>query len=419
MVVNPVGSAKGTTRVVRGGNWKYPARYCRSAQHYGCSPGSDNRLDNLGFRLVLLQGPTSTPVASSPVKITHPRRSEPRTVSRDVFKVVFKLDKKRRPKKYVPITSNRFQKIKNGQVIIDRATGLMWQQAGSSESMRYKAAQQYVKRLNSDNFTGYNDWRLPTADELTSLITQTKQNGGLYISSVFDNKQRWCWSSDRGSSGLAWVVYFYYGGVNLNGLSSNFYVRVVRAGQYVPIKEGKKSVEKHEPTPAPVASSPVKITHPRRSEPKMVSRHVYKSVFKLDKKSRPKQYVPITSNRFQKIKTGQIIKDRATGLMWQQGGSSSMKYKEAQKYVKKLNSKNFGYNDWRLPTVDELTSLLTKTTQTGGLYISSVFDKNQRYCWSSDRGSSVLAWVVNFNGGDVYHDFLFNNYYVRVVRAGQ
>jgi formylglycine-generating enzyme required for sulfatase activity len=41
-------------RVVRGGSWYFPARYCRSTYRHGFGPGF--RLDFLGFRLVLLPG---------------------------------------------------------------------------------------------------------------------------------------------------------------------------------------------------------------------------------------------------------------------------------------------------------------------------------------------------------------------------
>ncbi len=99
----------------------------------------------------------------------------------DERKAVFKIDKYMRPQQYVPITSNRFQTIKNGQVNEDNATGLMWQQAGSSKYIQYSQARKYIKRLNRDNFAGYNDWRLPTVDELTSLLTKSEQNGELCI----------------------------------------------------------------------------------------------------------------------------------------------------------------------------------------------------------------------------------------------
>ncbi|MDM8555190.1 DUF1566 domain-containing protein [Desulfococcaceae bacterium HSG7] len=175
--------------------------------------------------------PNPTSVAPSRPKVTHSRQSNPRTVSSDEFKAVFKLDKYRRPKQYVPVTSTRFQKIKNGQVVKDAATGLVWQQPRSSNYMKYNDALQYIKRLNRDNFAGYNDWRLPTVDELTSLLTKTKRNGNIYIHTIFDKMQRWCWSSNKRTSGGAWTVRFTYGDVYWNLLDDDAYVRGVRAGK--------------------------------------------------------------------------------------------------------------------------------------------------------------------------------------------
>jgi len=132
-------------------------------------------------------------------------RAEPLAVSTDEFRQVFKLDKKRRPLEYI---QNEFEA--QNEVITDHATGLMWQQSGSENELVYKEAQAYVEELNQDRFAGYDDWRLPTIPELTSLLETEKQTDGLYIDSVFDKNQIWCWSSDtvKGSSGLAWVVDF-------------------------------------------------------------------------------------------------------------------------------------------------------------------------------------------------------------------
>jgi formylglycine-generating enzyme required for sulfatase activity len=49
-VVDPTGPTQGTSRVVRGGCWYYPARFLRSACRFGNAPG--DRLSRLGFRLV-------------------------------------------------------------------------------------------------------------------------------------------------------------------------------------------------------------------------------------------------------------------------------------------------------------------------------------------------------------------------------
>ncbi len=49
-VTEYTGSGGGSTRIFRGGSWSYEARDCRSANRDNFSP--DNRVDDLGFRLV-------------------------------------------------------------------------------------------------------------------------------------------------------------------------------------------------------------------------------------------------------------------------------------------------------------------------------------------------------------------------------
>ena len=54
--------------------------------------------------------------------------------------------------------------------IIDNATGLMWDQAGSSEEMTWEQALAYAQQKNAENYLGYNDWHLPNAKELQSIV---------------------------------------------------------------------------------------------------------------------------------------------------------------------------------------------------------------------------------------------------------
>ncbi|MCK4391253.1 MAG: protein kinase [Desulfobacterales bacterium] len=151
-------------------------------------------------------------------------RSEPRTVSEEEFHDVFGLDGARRALVYV---ENEFEDNGNGTVT-DHATGLMWQQSGSDDYIKYYAADAYIRGLNRKRFGGYIDWRLPTTEELMSLLEPEEQSNGLYIDPVFDKQQWWCWSADKRSSGSAWHVNFNYGYVDWHNLGHGHYVRAVR-----------------------------------------------------------------------------------------------------------------------------------------------------------------------------------------------
>jgi len=87
--------------------------------------------------------------------------------------------------------------VDNGDgTITDRATGLMWQQGGSSSEISYWAAKKYVSHLNKAKSSGYDDWRIPTVEELCSLLEGEINERGQHINCLFKGKQSVCWSAD-------------------------------------------------------------------------------------------------------------------------------------------------------------------------------------------------------------------------------
>lgn len=114
------------------------------------------------------------------------------------------------------------------KVVVDHATGLMWQQSGSENSMNFKSAEKYITDLNNRAFAGYEDWRLPTLKEAMSLMEPEVKNG-LFIDEKFDREQSWIWTSDRTSAFLIWVVSFYHGYCGLSLGVFNDYPRAVRS----------------------------------------------------------------------------------------------------------------------------------------------------------------------------------------------
>lgn len=68
---------------------------------------------------------------------------------------------------------NNFQDNRDG-TITDAATGLMWSEADSGEGMNWEDALAWVQQKNEENHLGYNDWRLPNAKELQSIVDYTR-----------------------------------------------------------------------------------------------------------------------------------------------------------------------------------------------------------------------------------------------------
>jgi len=58
--------------------------------------------------------------------------------------------------------------------ITDAATGLMWMKNDSGSGMLWKDALAYVQARNAENYLGYNDWRLPNAKELHSILDYSR-----------------------------------------------------------------------------------------------------------------------------------------------------------------------------------------------------------------------------------------------------
>ena len=106
----------------------------------------------------------------------------------------------------------------NDGTVTDKATGLMWQQSGSSTRLNNQRANIYIIRSNEEQFAGHSDWRMPTVEELASLLTRSTQ-GGIHLDPVFDDKQIRCWTIDESESQSwswytgAWLVDFQNGEV--------------------------------------------------------------------------------------------------------------------------------------------------------------------------------------------------------------
>ena len=136
-------------------------------------------------------------------------------------------------------TRNAFGSFENGLIdnhdgtVTDGATGLMWQKSGSLNFLNNMRAKEYIKQLNRKRFADYSGWRMPTVEELASLLKKGRIKG-IHLAPVFDNKQIRCWTIDECDPSYAlysgaWIVDFKEGTI----LESWYYKYSDTGGTYV------------------------------------------------------------------------------------------------------------------------------------------------------------------------------------------
>ncbi len=115
--------------------------------------------------------------------------------------------------------------------IEDTDTALVWERF-PGEAKLWAAAAEYCAELE---LGGQSDWRMPTFDELLTILnseegTGGEYTGGCYWNSVFggDCRSNRYWSSSEDTDDEVNVVGFYLGTPNTNAKSDDAYVRCVR-----------------------------------------------------------------------------------------------------------------------------------------------------------------------------------------------
>ncbi|CAK0756417.1 hypothetical protein CCP4SC76_2780003 [Gammaproteobacteria bacterium] len=116
--------------------------------------------------------------------------------------------------------------IDQDTTILDTQTNLIWDKT-FKDNLTFYEALYYAEQANQDNYLGYNDWRVPTIQEILSLVDYTKYDPA----STFPNMpSSFFWSSAPYAyySVNAWNVNFYGGSANSGSRSSGLAVRLVR-----------------------------------------------------------------------------------------------------------------------------------------------------------------------------------------------
>ena len=269
-------------------------------------------------------------------------------------------------------------------MVRDNNTGLIWEvKTDEPSDIHYMydtytwqdAQDVFITNLNTNNFGGFSDWRMPTVKEL-SFIRNMDYDPIIINTDYFPNTINdyyWSFLTCAHDPLLAWIVSFSGGVVYCFDKALNYYVRAVRGGQ--------------------------------------------------------------SSTDFTDNSDGTVT-DIRTGLVWQKDTSSdTYTWQQALAYCEGLILNNDGewtndvpnasgvkYDDWRLPNVNEL-QLLVDYSRDASPSINIDYFPNTlaSFYWSSTTyvfTEPQFTLSVDFNNGMVNYYLKSNDSYIRAVRGG-
>ncbi len=101
------------------------------------------------------------------------------------------------------------------------------------DPLTFEETKKYVADINARKFAGFDDWRLPTIEELISLVEPKLKDWSwtLFLDKNFDETQRWIRSADQKGPNNRWGIVFYEGKLYLPTLNFPYYVRLVRSSK--------------------------------------------------------------------------------------------------------------------------------------------------------------------------------------------
>ena len=324
--------------------------------------------------------------------------------------------------------------------VTDVNTGLMWEKLSHDGTVHddhntytwANAISGHVATLNSTNFAGHNDWRLPNVRELLSIVTY--QNLLPTVAPAFDNHcssgcdvtrcsctfsgDTWTSTSEADSPSNQWFVDFQDGQVGAGLEHGSGPVRAVR--------------DASTGCPLPATGQTTCWDSSRNVIPCAGTGQDGEL-----RKGAPLAYVDNGNG---------TVTDLNTGLVWEKLSDDGTVHDKDNLYtwanaftahVAALNFTSFaGYNDWRLPNVRELQSIVNYQNVNPAVSSASAFNTNcapgcpATTCsctasgdyWSSTSSVSDPwnAWYVRFSYGRVdafgRSDGKSGAAYVRAVR---
>ncbi|MBU2548231.1 MAG: DUF1566 domain-containing protein [Proteobacteria bacterium] len=238
----------------------------------------------------------------------------------------------------LPWPAPRFET--RGPTVLDRLTGLVWtREANPAEfPLTWSEALDYASGLNERAYLGYDDWRLPNRRELRSLIGHQTRKPALPQDHPFQNVfVNWYWTSTSAAINPAFAWYVHFEGGRM------FYGKKTQSYMLWPVRG----------TGSPVLPATGQITcHDEAGRIMPCPDSGQDGALRLG--------LPWPKPRFES--RGFAVLDRLTGLLWDREAGLNgelVTWTRALETAAGLNrTAPAGEGSWRLPTINELESLV-------------------------------------------------------------
>ena len=340
----------------------------------------------------------------------------------------------------LPAADFTISEINHDTIVIDSVTGLQWQKTDIEQRLPWDKAFNECKNLN---YAGYTDWRLPNKNELLSLVNYEKpEKPYSYFPDMPRDGSFWSSSTSTSSTERAWLVHFGDGFMLVHSKKNGSnYLLCVRDDKCSGGKfwNGSACVSPCESNPCNEANANAvhdSCTPESLTEFTCGCNDGY--AWSGDK-CLPKCG---TDSDFPCI-------DSQTGLVWSSLADETMAWDAAGTRCESELTEG-GYTDWRLPTIDELRTLIVNCSgsQAGGACVISdpdhlsfseridadcccspgsnfsiLGDGSDINLWSSstsiETDGTDKAWLVGFYRGNVNHSLISESNHVRCVRSAE
>jgi hypothetical protein len=270
-----------------------------------------------------------------------------------------------------------------GGLVFDNLTGLQWlKNANPAEfPLSWQEALDFITRMNREKTEARTDWRLPNRRELRSLVAYETKKPALPAGHPFENVfLGWYWTSTTAAihTGYAWYVHM-EGARMFFGRKNQYYLFWPVCGQgngTLPATGQRKcyDVEGSE-IPCPATGQDGELqTGLAWPEPRFEVRQ-------------------------------ETVLDKVTGLYWLRDadvGPGTLNWQETLHYINNLEVPVPERSlRWRLPTINELESLVDCSQHTPALPTAHPFENVRDVYWSSTTScfEPDWAWALYFNKG--------------------